>query len=98
MGSILTHTEPDLQIEFLGDATMKADANGNPIFVVGNTNVMEAITSALGVRTGGSRMGVLQVSFTAITTPLIVSSQHMDGHFAAPNENPRAVVAPVTNS
>ena len=87
---IALHTEPDLKIRFIGDLVVKTSSDGTPILVSGNTNVVEAVSSKLGIRTGGSRGGVLFVTFHAMSSEEVISSENADGHFGAPNENPRA--------
>jgi hypothetical protein len=89
--SIPLHTEADLKIRFIGDLVMRTNDQGQQVLVSGNTNVAEKIASLLGVRTGGSRSGVLYVTFYSMTTEETISSENADGHYGAPNENPRAV-------
>lgn len=81
MASIPTHSEPDAEINVIGDAHWEAGK-----LIVGDVDVAAKFAAALGIASGGRQFGCFKATFTKITVDVVTSSQSFDGKFAEPSE------------
>lgn len=81
MGSIATHSEPDVVFSEMGNLHFEGGK-----LIIADVNVAEVIAGMAGVLQGGRRRGVLEVTFTAITTATVNADGTMGGKFAEPSE------------
>jgi hypothetical protein len=79
--SIPMHSEPDADINVIGDAHWEAGK-----LIIGDVDVAAKFAAALGVLSGGRQFGFFKATFTKITAEVVTSSQSFDGKFAEPSE------------
>lgn len=81
MGSVATHSEPDVEFQEVGNLHFEAGK-----LIIADVDVAATVAAQAGVLQGGRQRGVLEVKFTKITISRIDSDGTLGGKFAEPSE------------
>lgn len=81
MGSVATHSEADVVFNEVGNLHYEGEK-----LIIADVDVAAAVAAMAGVLQGGRRRGVLEVTFTSITTATVNADGTLGGKFAEPSE------------
>lgn len=87
MAQIKTHSEPDVEFSEIGNLHFE---DGK--LIIADVDVAAVVAAMAGILQGGRQRGVLEVTFTKVTTSHVDSDGTLGGRFAEPSEPPVVAV------